>query len=68
MALTPDEKGLLEIVLAEVGDDEKRVHEGITKAIRRVEDRARRIYLRNILKKAAVKRIRAARKKYLTPG
>jgi hypothetical protein len=64
VALKPDEQELLEKVLSVAGDMELLVYQGITVALRGVHDRARRVYLRNILSRAAKQKIRAARKKH----
>ena len=57
------EKRLLDTVLEVAGDDENMIREGIIKALRGENDKARRTYLWNILSKAAKERIRNARKK-----
>lgn len=65
-ALNPEkelEKRLLNTVLEVAGDDENMVRDGIIKALRGENDKARRTYLWNILSKAAKERIRSARKK-----
>lgn len=61
--LTSDEKGLLEAVLEHTGDMETMIAEGVTKALRGVNDKARRTYLWNILSTAAKQRIRRAQQK-----
>ena len=57
------EKRLLNTVLEVAGDDENMIKEGIIKALRGENDKARRTYLWNILSKAAKEKIRHARKK-----
>lgn len=61
--LTDSEKALLEVVLGHAGDMEKMVPSGIIKALRDVNDNARRIYLWGILSRAAKEEIRRARQK-----
>lgn len=57
------EKRLLDTVLEVAGDDETMVREGIIKALRDENDKARRTYLWNVLDRRAKERIRRARKK-----
>lgn len=57
------EKKLLDTVLEVAGDDETMVREGIIKALRDENDKARRTYLWNVLDRKAKERIRRARKK-----
>lgn len=59
------EKELLNKVLEVAGDNENMIREGISKAIRDVQEPARRTYLWNILTKRATERIRRARRKHL---
>lgn len=54
---------LLDTVLGVAGDDEKMIRDGITKALRGVNDKARRTYLWGELARRATKRIRDARRK-----
>jgi hypothetical protein len=57
------EKKLLDTVLEVAGDNETMVREGIIKALRNENDKARRAYLWNVLDKKAKEKIRRARKK-----
>mgnify|MGYP001611236815 CR=1 FL=1 len=57
------EKELLNTVLEVAGDNETMIREGIIKALRDENDKARRTYLWNMLSKAATARIRRARRK-----
>lgn len=58
------QKELLEIVLEVAGDDAKMIDDGIIKALRGVNEEARRTYLWNTLSKAAAAEIRRVRQKY----
>jgi hypothetical protein len=64
MALTPDEKKMLKVVLQVAGDMESMVREGIITALRGENDKGRRNYLWHTLQTAALAKIRRARKKY----
>ena len=58
------QKKLLDIVFEVAGDNPEMIDEGINKALRGENDKARWIYLRNVLAKAAAARIRRARLKF----
>ncbi len=62
--LNATEKKLLDKVLEVTGDREEAIRDGIVKALRGENDKARRGYLWRILSRAAKHRIRAARQKY----
>ena len=66
--LTAEEKKLLAEVVAVTGDMEEMIPKGVTKALRGVNDAARRTYLWNILTRKAKERIRRARRKFSTPA
>lgn len=55
---------LLDIVLEVAGDNEAMVRDGIIKALRNENDKARRTYLWNVLDRKARERIRRARRKF----
>lgn len=57
------EKLLLDAVLEVAGDNEKMIPDGIVKALRGINDKARRTYLWNILTRAATQKIHAARRR-----
>ncbi len=65
--LTPQEKELLAIVTEVAGDMEDRIPVGVAKALRGVNDKARRTYLWNVLSREAKGKIRRARKKFPIP-
>ena len=58
------QKELLDIVFGVAGDNVEMINEGIVKALRGENDRARRTYLWNVLSKAAAAKIRSARRKF----
>ena len=62
-ALAPEEKMLLKNVLEVTGDDERRIRDGVIKALHGIKEEARRTYLWNLLFRVAKKRIRRARRK-----
>jgi hypothetical protein len=64
MPLNDTEKKLLERVLQVAGDQENMIRAGITKALSGENDRARRTYLWNTLRREAQRKIRHARRKY----
>jgi hypothetical protein len=57
------EKKLLDTVLEVAGDNETMIRDGIIKALRNENDKARRTYLWNVLDRRAKEKIRRARKK-----
>lgn len=57
------EEKLLDVVLEEAGDNEDMIRNGIIKALRDVNAKARRTYLWNELDRKAKERIRRARRK-----
>lgn len=65
--LTPKEKKLLATVIEVAGDMEDMIPAGVAKALRGVNDKARRTYLWNILSREAKVKIRRARKKFPIP-
>lgn len=58
------EKRLLDTVLEVAGDNENMIRDGIIKALRGENDKARRTYLWNELGRKAKERIRRARQKF----
>ena len=58
------QKKLLDTVFEVAGDNVEMINEGIVKALRGENDKARRTYLWNTLSKAAAARIRRARRKF----
>ncbi len=58
------QRKLLEIVFEVAGDNEGMIDDGIIRALRGVNDKARRTYLWNVLSRAAAARIRRARRKF----
>lgn len=58
------EKRLLDTVLEVAGDDENMIRDGIVKALRGENDKARRTYLWNELNRRAKERIRRARQRF----
>ena len=63
-----DERMRLNVVLTTAGDDEKMVRAGIIKALRDVDEPARRKYLWNFLNRKAREIIRKARARVRLPG
>ncbi len=61
--LTTSEKALLDVVLQTAGDNENMIRDGVIKALRGINDEARRKHLWCVLPNAAKAKIRAARKK-----
>jgi len=60
--LTTSEKALLDVVLETAGADENKIRDGVIKALRGVNDKARRTYLWNVLSTTAKSKIRRAQK------
>ena len=60
--LSASEKALLDVVLQTADGDENRIRDGVIKALRGVDDKARRTYLWNQLSTTAKSKIRRARK------
>jgi hypothetical protein len=56
------ERAMLDIVLKVAHDDESLIQKGITSALKDTQDRARRTYLWNTLKRKATEKIRKNRK------
>ena len=57
------EKELLDVVLGVAGDDGNMIREGVIKALRGIDDKARRTYLWNELTRRATEKLRQARRK-----
>jgi len=61
--LTTSEKALLDVVVDYAGDNENMIRDGVIRALRGVNDPARRKHLWCVLPNAAKTKIRAAQKK-----
>lgn len=61
--LTASERALLDVVLQTAGDNENMIRDGVIKALRGINDEARRQHLWCVLPNAAKTKIRRAQKK-----